>query len=437
MSVATRRPLGFFTATALVVGNMVGSGVFLLPASLAPYGAASLLGWALSVSGVLLLAVVFARLGKRFPVCGGPYAYTRLAFGDLAGFVMAWSYWISVWCAVAAIAIAFVGSIGALLPEVVATPGRSAACALGVLWLCTLCNFAGLRAAGLAQLVITVLKLLPLVAIVAVGAHALNMQNLHPFNPSSESLLGVTTTTAALALWALCGFECATIPAEHVHDAERTVPRATLVGVVIAAAMTVAACTIVLGLVPLEALKNSSAPFADAARALWGDWAAAAMAAAMAVSCLGALNGWILVMGQIPFAAARDGLFPAFFSKVDQQATPRNGLLVGSLLATGLVGANFNGSLVTVFTASILLSTTASLLPYALSAAALLKLEKGRGGYVAWLKLAAVLALIYSIWALIGAGEQALLWGAGLLLAGLPIYAVMRSRNKAAAPALT
>jgi APA family basic amino acid/polyamine antiporter len=300
-----------------------------------------------------------------------------------------------------------------------------------------LCNFAGLRAAGLAQLVITVLKLLPLVAIVAVGAHALNMQNLHPFNPSSESLLGVTTTTAALALWALCGFECATIPAEHVHDAERTVPRATLVGVVIAAAITVAACTIVLGLVPLEALKNSSAPFADAARALWGDWAAAAMAAAMAVSCLGALNGWILVMGQIPFAAARDGLFPAFFSKVDEQATPRNGLLVGSLLATGLVGANFNGSLVTVFTASILLSTTASLLPYALSAAALLKLEKGPDGYVAWLKLAAVLALIYSIWALIGAGEQALLWGAGLLLAGLPIYAFMRSRNKATAPALS
>jgi APA family basic amino acid/polyamine antiporter len=429
MNATTSRPLGLWSATALVVGNMIGSGVFLLPAALAPFGAASLLGWALSIVGALLLALTFADLGRRYPVCGGPYAYARIAFGDFAGFVMAWSYWISTWCAVAAIAVAFAGSMASLLPGVLDAPARSAACAVGVLWLCTACNLAGIRAAGIAQLVTTVLKLLPLVAVIGFGVGAMNMHAFVPFNPSGHGLLDVTTTTAALALWALLGFECATIPAEHVADAERTIPRATLIGVTIAAIVTVAACIVVQGLVPLDALKDSPAPFADAARSLWGNAGAAAMAAAMAVSCLGALNGWILIQGQIPFAAARDGLFPAIFAKVDKSQTPQFSLVIGSALATGLVCANYNGSLVSVFTASILLATAAALLPYLFSAAALWWLEPQAPQPAAWRKPVALFGLIYSVWALIGTGAQALLWGAGLLVAGVPVYALMRYRK--------
>lgn len=433
MNATLARPLGLWTATALVVGNMIGSGVFLLPASLAPFGAASLLGWGLSTAGALLLALIFADLGRRYPVSGGPYAYARLAFGDFAGFLMAWSYWISVWCAVAAIAVAFAGSMASLLPAVLTTPAQSAACALAVLWLCTASNMAGLRSAGIVQLVTTVLKLLPLVAIIAVGAGAVEVHAFQPFNPSADSLLGVTTTTAALALWALLGFECATIPAEHVADAERTIPRATLIGVGIAAVVSVGACTVVLGLVPLETLKDSPAPFADAARRLWGNAAAAAMAAAMAVSCLGALNGWILIQGQIPFAAARDGLFPAIFAKVDKSQTPQTGIGIGSVLATALVAANFDGSLVSVFTASILLSTAAVLLPYLVSAAALWRLERQAPKRAAWRIPVAVLALIYSVWALAGTGGEALLWGAALLFAGVPVFALMRHNQARAA----
>jgi APA family basic amino acid/polyamine antiporter len=429
MSVPLTRSLGLWSATALVVGNMIGSGVFLLPASLASFGAASLLGWGLSTVGALLLALVFADLGRRYPVCGGPYAYARLAFGNFAGFMMAWSYWISTWCAVAAIAVAFAGSMASLLPDLLTTPPRSAACALIVLWLCTACNLAGVRTAGIAQLVTTILKLLPLIAIVAIGAGSVQVQAFEPFNPSGLGLLDVTTSTAALALWALLGFECATIPAEHVADAERTIPRATMIGVAIAAITTVAACIVVQGLVPLDALKDSPAPFADAARRLWGNGGAAAMAAAMAVSCLGALNGWILIQGQIPFAAARDGLFPAQFAQVDERGTPQIGLVIGSVLATVLVGANFNGSLVSVFTASILLATAAALLPYLFSAAALWRLEPQAPQRTRWRKPVAVLALIYSAWALIGTGSEALIWGAGLLLAGLPVYALMRRRK--------
>jgi APA family basic amino acid/polyamine antiporter len=410
-----------WSATALVVGNMIGSGVFLLPASLAPYGQASLYGWILSAVGALLLAGVFAYLARRHPVAGGPYAYARIAFGEFTGFIMAWSYWISVWCGVAAIAVAFGGSVGAVFPAL-ATPARAATCALIVLWLGTASNLAGVRAAGIAQLVITIIKLLPLFVVVAVGAGKLNSASFAPFNPSGLGWLSVTTTTAALALWALQGMECATIPAEHVSDAEKTIPRATFIGVALAAAVTIAACTIVLGLVPMDKLATSTAPFADAASQLWGAGAGVTMAAAMAVSCLGALNGWILVQGQVPFAAARDGLFPAYFAKVDAHGTPRTGLIVGSALATLLVGANFTGSLVSAFTASILLATAAALLPYAFSAAAMLKLELQSPAPSAWRLGVAVFALIYGIWALVGTGAEALLWGAGLLFAAVPFY---------------
>jgi len=417
--------LGFWSATALVVGNMIGSGVFLLPASLAPYGQASLYGWALSASGALLLAGVFAYLSRRHPVAGGPYAYARIAFGDLTGFIMAWSYWISVWCAVAAIAVAFAGSVAAIFPAL-ATPANEAACALIVLWLGTAFNIAGVRTAGIAQLVITILKLLPLFVIIAVGASKLDAQSFTPFNPSGQSWLSVTTVTAALALWALQGMECATIPAEHVDDAEKTIPRATLLGVALAAAVTIAACTVVLGLVPLDRLAMSTAPFADAASRLWGQGAGMAMAVAMAVSCLGALNGWILVQGQVPYAAACDGLFPAYFARVDANGTPRIGLVVGSVLATLLVLANFAGSLVAVFTASILLATAAALLPYAFSAAAMLHLESRLDRPSGWRLGVAALAFVYGLWALVGTGAEALIWGAGLLLAGMPFHFLRR-----------
>ena len=190
--------------------------------------------------------------------------------------------------------------------------------------------------------------------------------------------------------------------------------------------MTIAACTVVLGLVPLDKLAMSTAPFADAATKLWGEGAGVAMAAAMAVSCAGALNGWILVQGQVPYAAARDGLFPAYFAKADARGTPRIGLVVGSALATLLVCANFTGSLVAVFTASILLATASALQPYAFSAAAMFKLEVQASRPSAWRLAVAALACVYGVWALIGTGAEALLWGAGLLLAGVPFYFLQR-----------
>lgn len=421
------RPLGFWMATALVVGNMIGSGTFLLPASLAPYGAASLLGWALATTGALLLAGLYAHLGRHHPRTGGPYAYSRLAFGEFAGFATAWLYWVSIWCGNAAIAVAFAGYLGGLAPAVSATPFRAAATALGAVWLCTAFNLMGLRSAGWVQLVTTVGKLVPLLAIVLAGAWWLEPDAYQPFNRGGAPLISVATATAALTLWALLGLECATIPAEDVKDAPRTVPRATVFGTALAAAATVLACTVVIGLVPGQRLAGSGAPFAEAAGIIWGRPAALAFAAAAAVACFGALNGWTLMQGQIPMAAARDGVFPACLSRLNDNGAPALALVASSAITSGLVIANYQETLVALFTWAILLSTASVLVPYLINALAALRLAAPDASPL--LRPAAVLAFGFCVWALIGTGTRSLLWGSALLLAGMPIYALMRARR--------
>ena len=423
------RPLGLLPATALVIGSMIGSGVFLLPAALAPYGAASLLGWGVTLCGAIVLASTFARLATRWPQTGGPYAYVRNAFGELPAFVIAWSYWISIWCGLAAVAVAFAGSVGALFPFVAATPMRGAACAMAALWACAVINLTGVRNAGDMQSLTVLLKLLPLLLFGAIALWYMDARNLHPFNPSGQALPNVVQATVALTLWAFLGLEAATVPAGAIADPARTIPRATLIGTLLAGIATILACTAVIGLLPAAVLKDSAAPMADAARSLWGAGAATGVALVAAVSCFGTLNGWLLVCAQLPLAAARDGLFPQAFARIDARGTPTFGVLAGSVLASLLVLSNYSRSLVQLFTFAILLSTAATLLPYVASSAAWLRSGNTHGG-IAKGRFVAVLALLYSLYALSGTGRESLSWGLVLVLAGLPLYAWRRWRGR-------
>ena len=416
--------IGQWTLIALVIGNIIGSGIFVLPASMAPFGAASLLGWCVSVSGALMLALVFAWLARIIPNHGGAYAYARRAFGDRVGFLVAWSYWVCTWSANAAIAVAFAGSLGALWPEATATPLRSALCALGALWLCTGITLTGVREAGRVALLTTTLKLVPLIVFGVLGLTTLHAGAFRPFNPSGASLTGVTLSTATLALWALLGLETATVPTGVVTDPQRTVPRATVFGTLIAGMATMLACTVVIGMLPTGALQASAAPMATAAAHAWGPAAGVAMAMVAVVSCFGTLNGWVLLVAQTTLAAAQDGLFPRVFARIDRHGTPWMGLLVSSALSSALIAANYTRSLVALFTFVILLSTATTLLPYLVATLAWWRIE---GAGASWRRqLIATGGLLYSVWALIGAGTEPLLWGAVLLVAGWPIYAWQR-----------
>jgi ABC-type transport system involved in cytochrome c biogenesis ATPase subunit len=210
--------------TALVVGNMIGSGIFLLPASLGPFGGISIVGWLVSAAGSTLLALVFARLSRLVKKSGGPYTYTREGFGDFAGFLVAWGYWISIWTTIAAIAVAFVSYLSFFVPVLKTSPVLAAGAGLATIWILTGVNVIGVHTAGMVQLVTTVLKLLPLLAISTIGLIYVNGANFVPFNATGKSALGAITGTVALTLWAFLGLESGTTPAEHVHDPERTIP---------------------------------------------------------------------------------------------------------------------------------------------------------------------------------------------------------------------
>ncbi len=425
-------------ATALVMGNMIGSGLFLLPSTLAPYGGAALLGWGVSLAGALLLALVFARLGLEHPTRAGPQAYARIAFGDATGFAVAWSYWVSVWCGNAAIAVAFAGYFDSLLPARFASPAVAASTAIGALWLCTLTNARGVRSAGVVQLITTILKFLPLVLIAAAGIIWFDPAAWHPFNRSAESSTSVITSTVALTFFALTGMECVTVAGADVRDPQRTIPRATLIGTALAGVGTIVACMAVIGLVPAARLAVSPSPFAEATTRLWGPAAGTAVAVVAAISCYGALNGWTLMQGQVGRGAADDGWFPRVFARSDDRGTPVAGILISSALSSLLVLANFQKHLVALFTFVLLLTVAVNLVAYVVCSAAALKLHaphRTRLRAIVQVSIG-VLALAFSVWALIGTGAEALAWGAVLLLAGAPLYLWSKRRMAAPLPAI-
>jgi APA family basic amino acid/polyamine antiporter len=430
-----KRPhlLGFWTCVALVVGNTIGSGVFLLPASLAPYGLNSIVAWILTACGCVLLAIVFARLSRAYPEAGGPYAYVHLAFGPFTAFIVAWGYWISIWVGNAAIATGAVSYLTPLMPWIDSAPGSSAAVTLFFLWALTAVNVYGIKASGWVQNVTTVLKVLPLLAISALGLFAVRSTTVAAAAGIPLSLSG-TTAAATLTLWALLGLESATIPASKVRDPGRTIPTATLLGTVLTALICIIACTTVLLLVPPATLARSNAPFVDLASAFWGASAGKFLAVFAAISGFGALNGWILLQGELPNVMAKNGVFPRIFARDSPRHTPTFALLFSSSLVTLLILMNYQKSMVSVFTFMILLSTTACLVLYLLCSLALLRLQwtghiKSPRMHTVPLAIIGVIATAFSLWAIVGAGREAVLWGAVLLLLGAPVYFLVRDKR--------
>jgi arginine:agmatine antiporter len=365
------KSLGLAACTAVVVGNMVGSGYYLSPSAVAPYGLLAILMWIVMGAGAMCLGLTFARLAAIAPATGGPYAYTRMAYGDFAGFLVAWGYWISIWASLPAIAFAFAGSLMNALPAFNNKP-MALALTLGAIWAVVLINLRGVKAAGLFAEITTYSKLVPFVAIALVGLFYVQGQNLAEFNPSGEPLLQAAAALAPLTMFAYLGLESATVPAGDVRDAARTIPRSTIIGIGIAAALYVLGTVVVLGVVPREQLLKSVAPFADAARLMWGQWAAGVVAIAVIVSSIGALSGWTLLMGQVPMAAAQDGVFPAAFGRVSSRGVPALGIVISAALATLMVGLQALGApgVRAFYNLVVSLSTMTAVVPYAFCALA-------------------------------------------------------------------
>jgi APA family basic amino acid/polyamine antiporter len=424
---SSHRSLGLWVLTALVAGNMIGSGVFLLPSSLAAYGTIGILAWIITSIGTIFLALTFARLAGLFPRTGGPYAYCREAYGEFVGFQIAYNYWIAVWVGNAAIVTAFVGYLTVFWPALDKDPHLALWVSIGTVWFVTLINIIGVGVAGRLQFIATVLKIIPLIVIAIVGLFFVNIHNLQAFNVSGKSNWSALTTTATMTLWSFVGFESGTVPASHVVDPAHTIPRATIIGTVIAAVIYISSTISIMGILPLAALAKSSSPYADAAMIMFGGWGGKLVAIGALISCFGTLTGWILVQAQIPLGAAEDGLFPKQFARVTHKGAPVFGLVISSMLITFLLIIRYGASLVDQFTFIILLATLASLIPYLYtSVAEVLIYVNNRQQFqskrfFSSVALAAV-GFAYAFWAIAGAGYQIVFYGLLLMLSAIPFY---------------
>jgi APA family basic amino acid/polyamine antiporter len=432
---ASEKKLGLWTSTSLVVGNMIGAGVFLMPAALATYGSISLLGWVFSAIGAFLLAKVFANLSKLLPsATGGPYAYTHHSLGNFAGFLVAWGYYIAIACSNAAIAISFVSALSTFFPVLTANGAAAIATALGSIWLLAWINTRGITASGNLQLFTTILKLVPLVLVAIGGLFFIRLANFTPFNISGTSTFSAITSVASFTFYAFVGIECATIPAGSVANPEKTIPRATMLGLLIATLVYVLGSISVMGIIPSKQLQHSVTPFADAAVIMWGANARYWVRAGVAIAAFGALNGWTLIQGQVPYAIATDKLFPKVFTRKNKAGVPFVGIVVSGIMVSIFIGMNYTKGLVEQFRFLLALSLLSVLIPYLFSTAAYIitRIEKVNLKATGWIGavILFMLSFSYALWAIAGTGKEAIYLGFLLLMAGIPFYVLIIYRNK-------
>lgn len=431
--VANDRSFGLPTATALVIGSVIGTGVFALPAALAVYGPISLVAFVIVTIGALALALTFGELSKRVPGSGGPYVYARDAFGDFGGFLNAWTYWITAWAGNAAIVVAWVGYVEVFLNTSHKT-FLSIIFAMAGLWIPAVINLSGIRSMAITQIVSTVLKFVPLLFMATIGLLFIKSSNFGAFNASGTSAAGAISAASAIALFSYIGLETASVAAGRVRNSKANVSRATILGTLGCAVVYILGTVTVFGTVPNGELQLSTAPFTDSANAIFGgQWAGDVVAIAAVVSGLGALIGWTLIIGEMPMAAAKDRLFPPVFGRT-HNSIPVFGIISSTVLASALTAVSYT-SFDKVFTTLVLLSVFTAVVPYLFSAAAQLYWLLARGRATAWPHLVrdcgvSGTALVFSFWALAGSGYQAVYYGMFCLLLGVPVYIWLKVGRK-------
>lgn len=424
---ASEKKLGLWTSTSLVLGNMIGAGVFLMPATLASIGGISLVGWICAAFGAFLLAKVFANLSRLVPAAdGGPYAYSQKGLGDFAGFLVAWGYLVSVWFTNAAITVSFISALSTFIPILATNPFIAVLAGLATIWILTWVNTLGIVISGKLQLVTTILKLVPLVLIGIGGLFFIQWANFFPLNISGNSNFEAITLATSLAFFAFLGVECATIPSGNVKDSANTVARATMMGTTLATFVYITSTVSVMGMIPISQLQHSLTPFADAAEIIYGSSAKYWVSAGIAIAAFGALNGYILIQGQLPCAIAKDKLFPKIFMKLNTNGVPAFGLAISSVFISVFMCMNYSKGLVDQFKFLILLSTLSSLIPYLFSTAAylIIRLQHQFSSKTVLYSAVALasLSFLFFIWMVYGTGQETVFWGFISTISSIPIY---------------
>lgn len=421
------RPFGLWTAAALVVGGMIGSGIFVMPAQLAPFGWTGLAAWTVAIPAAMLLAYVLAKLVAARPEATGIIAIVGEALGPVPGLLVGWSYWVSVVSVNAIIALTAVRYAATLVPVLTTSPLVTALAATTLIWMLTALNLGGAKGAGRFQVATTILKLLPLLAVVLILVGlALTGADGSEASPHLLFAPAQLTTALTLAFFPLIGFEAASLAAQRVRDPARNVLRATLYGTLLTGLLYLIICNGVIFALPPDVVAASDAPIALFVDRFWGRGASALVAAFAAIAAIGCLNGWVLMQGEVPLGMAHSGLLPAVIGRTSDRDVPTVAILASSAVASVFVLSGAVPGLTGVLTFMLQLTTAATVWLYVGACVAAIVLGVVRA--------AAIVGLAFAGWVLWGAGPDALMLSIALMLTALPLY-WLRPRLAAPQPA--
>lgn len=430
-------------ATMLVAGNMIGTGLFLLPSNLASVGGIAVFGWLVATGGALALGLVFAKLGQLEPKEGGPYAYARDFLGPYVGFQTNYVYWFGNWVGNIAIAIAAVGYLAEFIP-IISTPPASVFATAGVIWLLTLVNIRGPRVVGALETWTMSLALIPILGIAFLGWFWFDLDTFRAgWNVSGGSNGHAVLRAASIALWAYMGVESAAVSAGVIENPRRNIPLATMIGLGLAAVVYMLSSTVIMGIIPNAELQVSHAPFAEAARLAFGTPGMVIVALCAILKSVGSLGGWMLLVGQSAKAAADDGMFPSVFARMNRHGVPGHGLAIVAVLMTVVLFATMSPTIAGQFGRIIDIAVILVVVPYIYSAVSVVKVvydhELPRRTFLAykWIALAAV---AYCLGTILGGSPSTVVNAFVALLVSVPLYpffirsiaaAAERKRSKA------
>ena len=424
MSSDQHRVIGFWKGWSIAVGCAIGSGIFMMPTMLAPYGLLGFSGWLVAGAGSILVALTMARLVKRIPKTGGPYVFVNEGLGTFSGFIIAWTYWVACVSAIAGISIAFVGYLGFFLPQIANSQINALLTSLLLIWIIVFLNIRSLENSSKFQLITTLLKLLPLIFIVLLGASNFNANNLPELNPSNLHPISLIATVTTLVMWSFIGIETATVPADNVINPQETIPKVLIASVITILVLYILVSIAIAALVPTSELLNSSAPFALAASKILGVTGGTIVSLGALISTLGSLNANTLTAGNLSLAAARDGLLPSKFVILSKNGTPIFTYLLTGAFVSILLILNYTKGIVNAFVFMAMLSTLSTLIAYAFCAIAEFKFSRAdeknlQRNNALLISCGTFLYAFFAIW---GAGIEMIIYSIILILIGTPIY---------------
>lgn len=425
--------IGFWPLFALVTGSQIGSGVFMLPSVLAPYGPYAIAGWIISGLGAITLAMVFALLCQEYPETGGPHVYVEKAFGKTAGFFTGWTYWVISWISTT---VVFAACVGYLTPLIGTTnPFVIVSAQIVLLLATTALNLRPAETIGKAESILTSLKCIPLVAIPALILYRFSFNNIALSHTIAQlPTHTVVSQTTLLTLWGFIGLESATAPAGLVKNPQRTIPLAIITGTATVAALYLFNSLSIMGALSSNVLSASAAPYAEAVQSVFGGNWHLVISIISALVCLSTVNAWTFTSGQIALGLAEKKLLPLFFKQKNKHGAPYWPLLISTGITIPLLLLMSNQSLAHQVNTVIDFSVTSFLFVYLACCCAAIKLLWQKKSKKWWAWLTVLIAAFFCFWILCSIAGQTLLIATLFTFSGVPLYWLSKRRagNKVA-----